>query len=96
MAAVLLLAFISRRFDFGDSVYPSRAEPYLWSGRYITGALIPFIIVYIYGLDLALGWTHTTWPLFATVVIISTAVTVSEIRVTRPIFSSDYNWFHLP
>jgi hypothetical protein len=96
MAAVLFLAFISIRFDFGDSVYPSRAKPYLWSGRYITGALIPFIIVYVYGLDLALRWTHRTWPLFATVVIIVTAVTVSEIRVNRPVFSSDYNWFHLP
>ena len=96
IAAVLFLAFISIRFDFGDSVYPSRAEPYLWSGRYITGALIPFIIVYVYGLDVALRWTHRTWPLFATVLIIVTAVTVSEIRVNRPVFSSDYNWFHLP
>jgi len=33
IAAVLFLAFISIRFDFGDSVYPSRSEPYLWSGR---------------------------------------------------------------
>jgi len=96
IAAVLFLAFISIRFDFGDFVYPSRAEPYLWSGRYITGALIPFIIVYVYGLDLALRWTHRTWPLFAIVVIIVTAVTISEIRVNRPVFSSDYNWFHLP
>jgi Predicted membrane protein (DUF2142) len=95
IAAVLFLAFISIRFDFGDSVYPSRAEPYLWSGRYITGALIPFMIAYVYGLKLALRWTRRTWPLFATVVIIVTAVTVSEIRVNRPVFSSDYNWFHL-
>ena len=96
IAAVLFLAFVSIRFDFGDPVYPSRAEPYLWSGRYIAGALIPFIIVYVYGLHLALRWTHRTWRLFATVVIIVTAVTVSEIRVNRPVFSSDYNWFHLP
>lgn len=95
VAAVLFLAFISIRFDFGDSVYPSRAEPYLWSGRYITGALIPFLIVYVYGLQLALRWTHRTWPLFATVVIIVIGVTASEIRVNRPVFSSDYNWFHL-
>lgn len=95
IAAVLFLAFISIRFDFGDSVYPSRSEPYLWSGRYITGALIPFMIVYVYGLDLALRWTRRTWPVLATVLIIVTAVTVSEIRVNRPVFSSDYNWFHL-
>ena len=95
IAAVLFLAFISIRFDFGDSVYPSRSEPYLWSGRYITGVLIPFMIVYVYGLDLALRWTRRTWPLLATVVIIVTAVTVSEIRINRPVFSSDYNWFHL-
>jgi hypothetical protein len=54
------------------------------------------MIVYVYGLKLALDWTRRTWPLVATVVIIVTAVTVSEIRVNRPVFSSDYNWFHLP
>jgi hypothetical protein len=95
VAAVLFLAFVSIRFDFGDSVYPSRAEPYLWSGRYITGALIPFMIVYVYGLGLALRWTHRTWPLVITVLMIVTAVTISEIRVNRPVFSSAYNWFHL-
>jgi len=96
IASVLFLAFVSIRFDFGDSVYPSRSEPYLWSGRYVTGALIPFVIVYVYGLHLALRWTHRTWPLLVTVAIIVTAVTVSEIRVNWPVFSSDYNWFHLP
>jgi len=96
IAAVLFLAVISIRFDFGDCVYPSRAEPYFWSGRLITGSLIPFMIVYVYGVDLAIRWTHRTWPLFATVVIIVTAVTVSEIQVNRPVFSSEYNWFHLP
>jgi uncharacterized membrane protein len=96
IAAGLFLAFVSIRFDFGDSVYPSRSEPYLWSGRYITGALIPFLIVYVYGLHVALRRMRRTWPLLATVVIIVIAVTVSEIRVNRPVFSSDYNWFHLP
>jgi hypothetical protein len=96
IAAVLFLAFISIRFDFGDSVYPSRAEPYLWSGRYITGALIPFMIVYVYGLKLVLGWTRRTWPLLAAVMIIVIGLAVSEIQVNRPVFSSQYNWFHLP
>lgn len=95
IAAVLFLAFISIRFDFGDCVYPSRAEPYFWSGRLITGALIPFMIVYVYGLKLALQWTHRTWPLVATVVMIVALVTVSEIRVNWAVFSSAYNWFHL-
>ncbi len=95
-SAVLFLAFVSIRFDFGDSVYPSRSEPYLWSGRYVTGALTPFAIVYVYGLYLALRWTHKTWPLLATVLIIVTAITVSEIQVNWPVFSSHYNWFHLP
>jgi uncharacterized membrane protein len=96
VAPVAFLAFISIRFDFGDSFYPSRAEPYLWSGRYISGALIPFVILYVYGLERALRWTHKKWPPIATVAIIAIAITISEIQVSRSVFSSAYNWFHLP
>ena len=96
IAAVLFLVFISIRFDFGDCVYPSRAEPYLSSGRCVTGALIPFMIVYVYGLKLVLSWTRRTWPLLAAVVIIVIGLSISENLVNRPVFSSQYNWFHLP
>jgi hypothetical protein len=88
VAPVAFLAFISIRFDFGDSFYPSRAEPYLWSGRYISGALIPFVILYVYGLERALRWTHKKWPPIATVAIIAIAITLSEIQVSRSVFSA--------
>ena len=37
------------QFDFGNCINPSRAHPYFTSGRLLTGALIPFAIVYVYG-----------------------------------------------
>ena len=47
---------VSVSFDFGRCPDPSKASPYLTSGRLITGALVPFVIMYLRGLDVLLGW----------------------------------------
>ena len=96
IASVAFLAFISIRFDFGDDFYPSRAEPFLWSGRLISGILIPFVLLYVYGLGRALRWKRKKWPPIAAATIVATAITISEIQVSGRVFSSAYNWFHLP
>jgi hypothetical protein len=36
--------------DFGYCVYPSRNFPYFASGRLIAGCLVPFALLYVYGL----------------------------------------------
>ncbi len=96
IASVSFLAFISIRFDFGDDFYPSRASPYLWSGRLISGALVPFIILYVYGLGRALSWTDKKWLPVAIATIIAIAMTISEIQISSQVFASAYNWFQIP
>ena len=95
IAAVAFLVLISIRFDFGDDFYPSRASPYLWSGRLISGMFIPFVILYVYGLGRAFGWTGKKWLPLAVVAIIAMAMTISEAQISNQVFASAYNWFHI-
>jgi hypothetical protein len=55
IAAIAFLGFLSLIYDFHNCVYPSREHPYFLSGRLMLGALIPFVMLYVYGLDRALG-----------------------------------------
>ena len=96
LASVCFLVFISVRFDFGGDYYPSRASPYLWSGRLISGAIIPFVILYVYGLARAGNWVGKQWLPFAMAALIVITATFSEIRMSEQVFASPYNWFHLP
>ncbi len=61
-ASVAFLAITSMAFDFGACFYPSRAHPFFTSGRLITGALIPFVILYVHGLDRVLARMKSDWP----------------------------------
>ena len=45
------LALLSIQFDFGNCINPSREHPYFTSGRLLSGALIPFAVVYVYGVS---------------------------------------------
>jgi hypothetical protein len=95
IASVGYLALLSIAFDYGECFYPSRARPYLTSGRLLAGTLIPFFLVYLYGLEwlakrLAMErWLW--WALAGTVVVMAG----SQIMVDRVAFSSEWNWFHL-
>jgi hypothetical protein len=93
-AAVLFLACLSVGLDFGNCVYPSRDFPYFVSGRLISGAAIPFVVLYVIGLDHALRWTKRNWPLTAALVITVLLMTISEVIVHQAVFLSEYNWFH--
>jgi hypothetical protein len=94
-AAVAFQAVSSLAFDFGDCEFPSRAHPVFTGGRLMSWMLIPFLLLYARGLNKMLGWCGTAWVpltgLAATVLIIA----VSQIQLSRPAFSSLYNFFHL-
>jgi hypothetical protein len=94
VAGVVFLALLSIQFDFGNCINPSRAHPYFTSGRLLNGALIPFAVVYVYGVSWVCRRINTTLPLIVlgSVVIF---VTTSEILVNRVVFVSAHNWFHL-
>jgi len=95
IASVGYLALLSIAFDYGEWSYPSRASPYFTSGRLLAGTLIPFLLVYLYGLEWVakrldvkgLLW----WVLMGMVVVMAG----SQIFVDSVAFSSQWNWFHL-
>jgi hypothetical protein len=94
-ALVFFMFILSICFDFGKCENPSQAHPYFTSGRLITGALIPFLLLYLQGLDVALSRIkNETYKLYVLGVIVL-FITLSELIVNLPVFSSQYNFFHL-
>ena len=94
LAALAFLALLSIQFDFGECIYPSRAHPFLTSGRLMSGALIPFASLSVYGI----GYLLRRVGPFAPIVVLAgimTFATVSEIFINYAVFSSEHNWFHL-
>jgi len=94
LAAVVFLGFLSILYDFHDCFYPSSAHPYFTSGRLMLGALIPFMLLFVFGLDCALGrWSHTAkFPVLVGIILF---MLVAEVVIDWPVFPNAYNWFHL-
>ncbi len=93
-AEFAFFGFLSIIYDFHDCFYPSREHPYFTSGRLLLGALIPFLLIFVYGLDCALGRFGKTAKWSALAILISTMLAL-EIVTDWPVFSSQYNWFHM-
>jgi len=95
VAAVAFLGFLSIIYDFQDCFYPSRAHPYFTSGRLMLGALIPFLLLYLFGMDCALGRIKNHWAKPLALAGLVLFMLISEITVNRMMFSNAYNWFHM-
>jgi len=96
VVSVLFLAVLSTLYDFGDCFNPSRGRPYFVSGRLISGVLVPFLLIYLDGLQRI--WSMLTRRRIGPIVLvtlIAIVIVCSEIVVTAKVFTSDYNWFHL-
>jgi hypothetical protein len=94
-AAVISLAMLSIIFDFGQCLFPSRSYPFFASGRLLSGAVIPFMLLYLYGLDTALRFTRISWVRYLVLGGIGLFITASEVVLSIPVFSSPYNFFHM-
>src|SRR5262249_29314095 len=92
--SVGFLALLSIQFDFGDCVNPSRTHPYFTSGRLLSGALIPFPGVYVYGISYLFRRINSAAPV-AVLALIIVFVTTSEIVTNHVVFASEYNFFHV-
>jgi hypothetical protein len=95
IASIAYLALLSIVFDFGKSRSPSRAYPYFTAGRYLGGTLIPFFMVYLYGLERAAKRLHiegALWWILAGIVAIMAG---SQMIIDKVAFSSQWNWFHM-
>ena len=95
VAAVAFLGFLSISYDFHDCFYPSRAHPYFTSGRLMLGALIPFLLLYLYGLDRALSRVKNNWIRPLVLVGMILFMLISEILIDWRLFPNAYNWFHM-
>jgi hypothetical protein len=93
VAGVAFLALLSIQFDFGYCINPSRAHPYFTSGRLLSGALIPFAVVYVYAVSWILRPIKPALPLVVIGLIVLFGATC-EILVDRIVFVSPHNWFH--
>jgi len=94
VAAIAFSGFLSIIYDFHDCFYPSREHPYFTSGRLMLGALIPFLLLFFFGLDVALKKCGNPAKFFALAAVILFMV-ISEITVDWPVFPDAYNWFHM-
>jgi hypothetical protein len=94
--AVLILFSISFDFGIGTFYYPSRQFPYFTQGRLILGALVPFLIMYLGGLEALLRWLRLSFARFPVLIILVDLMAISEIAYSMDVFASQYNWFHLP
>jgi hypothetical protein len=89
-----VLVFLSMRFDFGECAFPSRDFPFFTSGRLVSGALVPFLALYAYGVGALVG-RRPALIAGATAVAVSMMV-LGQLAYVTPALSSQYNWFHLP
>jgi hypothetical protein len=92
--SVGFLALLSIQFDFGTCINPSQARPYFTSGRLLSGALIPFAVVYVYGIAYLFRRINSAVPM-AVLALIIVFVTTSEIITNYGVFASEYNFFHI-
>jgi hypothetical protein len=95
ISLVIFMALLSVSLDFGDCPYPSKAHPFFTSGRLITAALVPFVMLYVQALNWLFAWIRSENLRVMVTVLIVTVITWSEIMVTIPVFSSTFNWYHL-
>ena len=96
VSILAFLVFLSISFDFGNCPYPSREHPYFISGRLLNAAAIPFFLLFSYAID-SLGLsTKREWVRWMLLGLIALGLTISQLNVNAPAFSSPYNFFHRP
>lgn len=94
ISLVGFLVFLSVRFHFGNCFYPSEIFPFFVSGRHISAAMIPFLILYVQGVTRIFSPVKNTDIRLLILLIIIIFISISEIILTRNVFSSSFNLYH--
>jgi hypothetical protein len=100
-AAVAVLASLSMAFQFPEWGIPSAARPFILSGRYVGGTVLPFMILLIAGVRALTGWLPVRAAEVAAWALVSglaALVLVGELALVAGagIAGSPYNALHLP
>lgn len=94
VALAAFFAFLSIIYDFHNCQNPSREHPYFRAGRMLLGALIPFSLLFTYGLDRLLCLAGVKQIRFIVLAGIILFMLVAEVIIDSPIFRNEFNWFH--
>ncbi|HEX3625295.1 MAG TPA: DUF2142 domain-containing protein [Verrucomicrobiae bacterium] len=94
LAALVFFALMSVIYDFQHSPNPSPQHPYFHAGRMMLGALVPFVLLIVFGLDRLLNrfGNAAKWMALVSMVLF---MLILEVVTARSIFFNSYNWFHL-
>jgi hypothetical protein len=95
-AGVTFLAWLSIIYDFGICLDPSPEHPYLAEARLILGAMMPCLLLYLYGLNYLLRDAKKPWVRPVALGVIILFMIVSEIATDWTVLASQYNWYHSP
>jgi hypothetical protein len=94
-SAIAFLFLLSIKFDFGQCPFPSRDHPFFTSGRLMLGALVPFALLFAFGVVDLLRRINAHFPAWLALAVIAAIAAASEFLVKYPVFASEHNWFHL-
>jgi hypothetical protein len=98
-ACLAMLTALSLAWRFPRLGSPSAAAPWFAQGRLVSGAIVPFALLYARGLEVACGALprRLRAPLaWAALAAVAALATLSELALHRAVFASAYNWYHLP
>lgn len=95
VTSILLLVYWSISYDFGSGLYPSRAFPYVTSGRLIIGTLLPFLFLYVDGIERLFKALRIPSGSVIFVTVLAAGMCVAEASSSAEILQSPYNLFHL-
>jgi hypothetical protein len=94
LAGLGFFGLLSIVYDFHGCPNPSRDFPYFHAGRMILGALIPFLLLFVFGLNRLLKRFKTKTKFLVLGAMVLLMLTV-EVTTDWPVFSNPFNWFHL-
>jgi hypothetical protein len=91
---VVELSLLSLRWDFGENPFPSRAFPFFAFGRLAAGAIVPFLLLYVSGIEAVFGRR----PILVAAAVVGTVtmMVLLQSALLGQARSSEFNWFHLP
>ena len=97
-AALAILVGLSLRFSYGPDTNPSLARPWFANGRLVAGALVPFALLLVRGIEVGALQAPVRWrepAAWAALGSVCAAATLSEAILSAPVVASAYNAFHL-
>jgi hypothetical protein len=99
LASVGILAGLSLMYVFHETSNPPAHLPYFVQGRLISGVLVPFLVIYTRGIEVATSRLPAraapaaAWTCLG---LVACVAVVSEVSLHWTVFGSEYNLFHLP